>query len=123
MKNTVLDTGYRPMNVLALLHGPTASGSQTTIRRIASHLTASGHSVVPLPDPGDPEQLSRLARERDVDVMIGTHAFLSGKHFLEVGLPYVIVLGGTDVNEFAPDPDCFAVMTRAVEGARGGLQR
>lgn len=56
-----------------------------------------------LPDPVDPAELSRLARKLDIHAMIGTHAYLSGKPFLRAGAPYVLVLGGTDVNEFALD--------------------
>lgn len=105
------------LRLLALLHSPPASGSDTTIRRIASHLAALGHSVVRVPDPADPAELARLARKHGADALIGTHAFLSGRFFRGTGLPYALVLGGTDVNEFAYDPECSEIMTHAVSEA------
>lgn len=103
------------MRVLAPLHGPPASGNDTTIRRIAAHLTALGHSVLLAPAPEDPFELAKMAKERDVDGLIGTHLYLSGRLFLESDLPYVVVLGGTDLNEFALEPEYLAVMTEVVE--------
>ncbi len=105
------------LRLLALLHSPSASGSDTTICRIASHLAALGHSLVRVPDPADPAELARLARKHGADALIGTHAFFSGRSFRGSGLPYVLVLGGTDVNEFAHDPECLEIMTRAVSEA------
>jgi len=105
------------LRFLALLHSPPASGSDTTIRRIISHLRALGHSVILQPDPADPAELARLAGKHDADALIGTHAFLSGRSFYRSGLPYVLILGGTDVNELAGDPDCLETMTRALKGA------
>lgn len=100
-----------------MLHSPPGSGSDTTIRRIAAHLTGSGHSVLLTPDPGDPRQLAHLARRNGIDAMLGTHAYLCGQTFADSDLPYVIVFGGTDLNEFTEDPQAMAVMTEAVDRA------
>jgi pimeloyl-ACP methyl ester carboxylesterase/glycosyltransferase involved in cell wall biosynthesis len=105
------------MRLLAPLHSPPASGSDTTIRRIAAHLTAAGHSVLLVPAPEEPVELARTAKAQDIDAMIGHHLFFSGEQFLEVGIPYVLVLGGTDLNEFALEPEYLTVMTEAVERA------
>lgn len=107
------------MRLLALLHSPVASGGDTTIRRIADRLSTSGHPVLLVPQPDDPGELAMVAKEQQVLALIGTHALLSGAPFLQVGLPYVLVLGGTDLNEYAQDPDCYALMTEAVDGAAG----
>lgn len=104
------------MTLLALLNSPVASGGDTTIRRIADRLTASGYPVLLVPHAGE---LARAAEEPDVLALVGTHALLSGRPFVEVGLPYVLVLGGTDLNEYALDPEFHALMTEAVEGAAG----
>ena len=105
------------MKLLAVLHSPVGSGSATTILRIAGHLRRAGHSVLLAPDPGGPEALAELARNHGVDALISTHAFICAPSFGATGLPYVVVFGGTDLNEYALDPDSLATMTRAVDGA------
>ena len=102
------------MTLLALLHSPAASGGDTTIRRIADHLVASGFPVLLVREPAD---LAATAMEHDVLALVGTHVLLAGRAFLGSGRPYVLVLGGTDVNEYALEPEFHAVMTAAVEEA------
>ncbi|MEU7789020.1 alpha/beta fold hydrolase [Amycolatopsis sp. NPDC049159] len=104
------------MKLLALLHSPAASGGDTTTRRIAGHLSAGGHAVRLEPHEA---AVSAVAEDGDVLAMVGTHALLSGSTFLEIGLPYVLVLGGTDLNEYALEPVFHQVMTQAVERAAG----
>src|SRR5437870_8763650 len=91
------------MKFPAFLYSPLGSGADPTTRRIASHLNAGSHFVLLERDSRDPEELARVANENDIDVLLGTHALFSGLPFLEVGPPYVLVLGGTDLNEFAMD--------------------
>ncbi|MFH8404005.1 alpha/beta fold hydrolase [Streptomyces sp. NPDC018019] len=107
------------MNILALLHSPRPSGNDTTIRRIASHLSAGGHRVTLVPAPDDTHRLGQVAKENDTDLLIGTHALFSGKAFLELGLPYLLIFAGTDLNEFSMEEEHLAVMTEAVERASG----
>jgi len=107
------------MRFLALLHSPVASGNDTTIRRIATHLSDAGHPVLLLLEPAHEEDLAAAARQHRVDALIGTHALLSGRAFAKVGLPYFLILAGTDVNEFALDREYLDQMTHAVEGAAG----
>lgn len=107
------------MKLLALLHGPPHTGSDTTIRRIAAHLVGYGHSVDLVPEPAEPAELAQLAEAHGAAALIGTHAFFSGRAFLHADLPYVLVFGGTDLNELSEDTESFAVMTRAVEQAAG----
>ncbi|MBE1498210.1 pimeloyl-ACP methyl ester carboxylesterase [Amycolatopsis lexingtonensis] len=104
------------MKLLALLHSPAASGGDTTTRRIAGHLTASGYPVLLEPHAA---AVTATAGDHDVLALVGTHALLSGSTFLEIDLPYVLVLGGTDLNEYALEPVFHQVMTRAVERAAG----
>jgi pimeloyl-ACP methyl ester carboxylesterase len=105
------------MNLLALLHSPAASGGDTTTRRVADHLSASGHPVLLLPHAADVAEMTAAAVEHEVAALVGTHALLSGSTFLEMGLPYALVLGGTDLNEYTLEPVFHAVMTKAVERA------
>src|SRR5262249_20321071 len=102
------------MKLLALLHGPPHTGSDTTIRRIGAHLVGYGHSVDLGPEPAEPAELAQLAEAHGAAALIGTHAFFSGRAFLHADLPYVLVFGGTDLNELSEDTESFAVMTRAV---------
>ncbi|MPZ81281.1 MAG: alpha/beta fold hydrolase [Actinophytocola sp.] len=105
------------MKLLALLHSPVATGSDTTIRRIAAHLRDSDHSVLLVPEPEEPGELARVAERHRIDALLGTHALFSGRPFLEIGLPYVLILGGTDLNEYALEPEYRSLMTEAVERA------
>ena len=105
------------MRILALLHSPATSGGDTTMRRIAGHLTAAGHSVVLAPNNGRPGFLAAMARNHHADAVIGSHALIGGAVLAETGLPYVLVFGGTDLNEYVHDPDALATMTKAVDGA------
>jgi len=107
------------MKVLVAAHSPCGSGSDTTIRRIAAHIESSGHSVLFAADHGDPGTVSRLARRHRVDAMIGTHALLCARSFRDEGPPYVVVFGGTDLNEYALDPPSLEAMGRAVNRAAG----
>lgn len=105
------------MKLLAVLHSPPGSGADTTIRRVAGHLTDLGHAVEFAGDPDDPAELARIASRRGVDALIGTHALLCGRSFPDSGVPYVLIFGGTDLNEYAFDPETLAVMTDAVDRA------
>ncbi|KAA6212722.1 alpha/beta fold hydrolase [Streptomyces albofaciens JCM 4342] len=107
------------MNILALLHSPRPSGNDTTIRRIAAHLSAGGHRVTLVPAPDDTHRLARVAKENETDLLIGTHALFSGEAFLKLDLPYLLIFAGTDLNEFSLEEEYLTVMTEAVERASG----
>lgn len=108
------------MNLLVLVHSPAATGADTTIRRIAAHLTAVGHRLTLVgPDeaPTDPAGWSRLAAACRADLLIGTHALVSGQLFRGAGRPYVLILGGTDLNELTRDPEYFQLIADSIEDA------
>jgi len=50
-------------------------------------------------------------------MVVGIHAFRSGRLMTELGVPYVIVLGGTDVNINVNQPEKRTVMEQALRGA------
>lgn len=103
-----------------LVHCPVATGGDTTIRRIAAHLTAAGHSLTLVgadEAPVDPQEWSRLVAACGADLLIGTHALVSGQRFAAAGRPYVLVLGGTDLNELTRDPEYFQIIADAIDGA------
>ncbi|WP_430787968.1 glycosyltransferase [Actinoplanes sp. G11-F43] len=106
------------MNILAVVHSPPGSGGHTTMSRVTGHLRAAGHHVTLVPDP-DPATLRDLAGRHDAHLVIGAHAYLAGMAFAGLPVPSVIAFGGTDLNEFAHDPEAMAVMTGAVHRAAG----
>jgi glycosyltransferase involved in cell wall biosynthesis len=107
------------MRVLGLLHSPSGSGSDTTIRRIADHLAQRGCTVLLTPDPEDARSLEQLADRHKADGFIGTHAYLSARSFIGTTRPYVVVFGGTDLNEYVHDNDCRELMAKTVRNAAG----
>ena len=54
----------------------------------------------------------------DVSVVVGIHAFRAGRLLVNSQVPYVIVLGGTDMNVHLREPDKRAIMEKAL--ARAG---
>lgn len=96
------------------MNGPPGSGGHTTMTRIAGQLDAAGHTVVVIPQPGSAPALRRLIDLHAADLVIGTHAYLAGRLFLDAPVPTVIAFGGTDLNEYAHDPAAAATMTTAV---------
>ncbi|MGP3683340.1 glycosyltransferase [Streptomyces sp. IBSNAI002] len=64
-----------------------------------------------------PEALAEGAGGRRFDAAIVTHAVAAGEIRCSLNLPYVVVFGGTDLNEFSLDPAHLAVMAEAVAGA------
>lgn len=103
------------MNVLAFSHSPPATGSDTSIRRITAHIAAGGHEVVLKREwsLGTPS-LERLIGEHRFDLLVGTHAYYSGRVFVQGDIPYVLVLSGTDLNELLDDRACRRVMDEAI---------
>ncbi|XP_071531173.1 glycosyltransferase 1 domain-containing protein 1-like [Panulirus ornatus] len=71
-----------------------------------------------LPDLGS---LQHLVRSHNIVAVVGLHAYRTA-HVLsackEVGVPYVVVFGGTDMNECAKEATKLEVMRRVVGGAR-----
>ncbi|MFC4146116.1 glycosyltransferase [Micromonospora mangrovi] len=107
------------MRIVAVVHSPPGSGGHTTMSRVAGQLRAAGHAVTVVPAPHDAAELATTADRYGAELLVGSHAYLSGRLFQDVRVPSVIMFGGTDLNEFAYDPEALAVMTRAVRRAAG----
>ncbi|CAG5135540.1 unnamed protein product [Candidula unifasciata] len=94
-------------------------GNYCTISRISEHLRNEGYRC----HQDDPKELfarpdlSSIAKEED-GVMIGIHALRTGAFMKDSYLPYILILGGTDINVFCEDPVSMGLMTQAVYRAR-----
>ena len=107
------------MNILALRQGVPVGGSVTSLQRICAHLRSCGHTVTAvLPEEVRAKgALDRVVAAGSFDAVFGLHAYWAGRLCVGSSAPYVLVLSGTDVNEFVRDPYRLEVMTAAVEGA------
>lgn len=90
------------MKILVLGCLTRATGNAVTARRLARHL-ATRHRVTLRDTRGldTPRALADAAR--DVDLAVGVHALLAGPWLRRAGVPYALVLGGTDLYEPAHD--------------------
>ena len=106
------------MKVLVYNHAPPGTGTSSSSRRIADHLSFCGFTVFTHEcwDSDGPSK-DEIAKWDDFDVLIGTHALRSGTVFMKVTTPYVLVLSGTDVNEHVACAADFAQMDVAVRRA------
>ena len=62
--------------------------------------------------------LAEELRERRVELVLGIHAYRAGRLLLGCGVPFVVVLGGTDMNEHLRDREKAPVIRAAIEEAR-----
>src|SRR5262245_36684075 len=85
------------MNVLILAALTEATGNTTTARRLAGHI-GRVHNVflVNANDLSFPDLKTLVEREK-IEVCIGLHALLAGPLLRALKLPYVLILGGTDL--------------------------
>lgn len=68
---------------------------------------------------GSPESLAELLVMKKTSVIFGVHAYRSGRLLLDCGVPFVVILGGTDVNvDMHSSPAKRAVIMRALRQVR-----
>jgi glycosyltransferase involved in cell wall biosynthesis len=89
----------------------TGCGNAVTAERIASHLSSEWRT-----DLVDVNAESMPTAERAA-VHFGIHAYRAARLLLSTDRPFVLVLGGTDVNTFAHDETRNAVMQRVLHRA------
>ena len=95
------------------------TGNRTSADRIHGHFTALGHEVedINIIDL-EKESLSLSSiKERHFDLAVGLHAFRSGQYLSQLGLPSVIVFGGTDLNSDVLDDGRRPILDQAVSNA------
>ncbi|KAL8604674.1 hypothetical protein ACOMHN_013454 [Nucella lapillus] len=120
LRSLDLITGTMPCTLFLLSPCQVKGGNYSTISRIRSHLVKHGHTcllwdVKQVEEAGD---ITQQLQRHQVDMLIGIHAFRTGCILKDCKLPYVLILGGTDVNEFSKNEHHMAVMTTAVMRAR-----
>ncbi|KAK3581912.1 hypothetical protein CHS0354_005519 [Potamilus streckersoni] len=110
------------MTVSVLLITPMKScaGNSTTIQRIISHLEHQNIQCF-LHVPGDFSDLHHFQTfldENKVGLVIGIHAYKSGILLKDCQTPFLLLIGGTDVNELYRDPERFDVMSETLHRAK-----
>eukprot|EP00052_Salpingoeca_macrocollata_P018204 m.149286 g.149286 ORF g.149286 m.149286 type:complete len:343 (-) comp20626_c7_seq16:106-1134(-) len=107
----------QPLLLLSKLDS--ASGNASTAQRLCRLLAPVPCVLVDVSDVADPNQLQDLVKQHSVRLVLGVHAFRSGCLLPpDLAVPFVLVLGGTDVNECCLVPERLRVMTAAVALAR-----
>ena len=75
------------------------TGNAITADRLANALPARQLTRCDVNAFASPADLAPLLARVRADVVVGVHAYRSGRLLLDCGVPYIIVLGGTDMNE------------------------
>lgn len=99
------------------------TGNATTLARLGRAARSGGWEVVTRDPDSIPhtDALSALTKTHNIVTVLGLHAYRSSHVLLacqELGVPYVTVFGGTDVNECVRDAVQREVMGRVVAGAK-----
>jgi glycosyltransferase involved in cell wall biosynthesis len=95
------------------------NGNNTTASRIRSYLYEHGWSCQ-LKESNTFANIATLNQfiiDHNVLCIIGIHAFHAGKLLRGVTVPYCIIFGGTDINEYSYDDHCRCIMSEAVSHA------
>lgn len=99
------------------------TGNATTLDRLGRTVNDAGWECV-MRDPdslADCSSLPALVKQHNIVVALGIHAYRSAPVLLacqELGVPYVVMFGGTDVNECVKEAAKKDVMSLVVAGAR-----
>jgi len=105
------------MNIALLAPGTNPSGNFTRAMRIQRHLQADGHKVVFI--NSDDEQSTRAALSTgQFDIAIGIHLLSAGKILIQTSIPFIIAIGGTDINVHAKNSASLALIKTVIQKAR-----
>lgn len=105
------------LHVLILASLREHTGNSVTASRLAAGIGAARCSCIDVSAFADADALRRHIQDDGVGMVLGIHAYRSGRLVAGCGVPYAIVLGGTDMNEQMKQPDKRAVMEAALQGA------
>ena len=99
------------------------TGNAVTTQRICSILPAE--RVTPLdvaafatlPGGVGSADLAEHLASAGASLVLGVHAYRSGRLLIDCGVPFIIVLGGTDMNEHVHEPTKRTTIQRAIAQA------
>eukprot|EP00967_Tisochrysis_lutea_P102477 scaffold154321_cov33-Tisochrysis_lutea.AAC.4 len=94
------------------------TGNCVTAHRLAAALAPATSTCADIGSFEDVQALERRVREERVGLVVGIHAYRSGRLMVGLSVPYVIVLGGTDVNIHVHQPEKRLIMEQALNEAR-----
>ncbi|XP_063397788.1 glycosyltransferase 1 domain-containing protein 1-like [Mytilus trossulus] len=108
------------MNILLISHLQKGSGNLHTIERIRTYLSDVDYKcILTSPDEfNDEDELTSYVTENSIKLIIGLHAFRAGKLLQDAKMNYILIIGGTDVNEDYRNQDKMNVMTQSVLSSR-----
>lgn len=107
-----------PVRLLTLASLTAHTGNHVTAERISRAISSSSEScLLDTSAFSTPAALGDLLRAKRIDLVVGVHAYRAGRLLLDCGVPFVIVLGGTDMNEHIRDPEKSRVIKAAVAQA------
>ena len=75
------------------------TGNAVTSARIAAALPVAHVTSVDVASVRTPQELAPHLASCGASVVVGVHAYRAGRALLGCRVPYVLVLGGTDINE------------------------
>jgi hypothetical protein len=91
-----------------------STGNSVTAARLARTIGAARVSTCDITSVGDAAQLRAFVAAQNVGLVMGIHAYRSGRLLVGSRVPFAIVLGGTDMNVNMDQVDKRAVMAQAV---------
>ncbi|XP_064620301.1 glycosyltransferase 1 domain-containing protein 1-like isoform X2 [Lineus longissimus] len=107
------------VNILFLALLRERSGNHCTAARIRSHLDGGKYKCIlkNVTNFKDAAEFKCFLDEKEIQLVVGLHAFHSGRLLQDCPVPYIVIFGGTDVNEHLNYVDRMAIMTKVVQKA------
>jgi hypothetical protein len=73
------------------------------------------HHAMQVGDPTTALQVKEVVGTWGIDLVIGIHAYRAGRLLEQIDRPYLLILGGTDANEFIHEFKYVKVMAMAMQ--------
>lgn len=105
------------LDVLFLASLTGATGNTITAQRIAAALGARRTELLDVATFADGAALRSFVAERRFGAVVGVHAYRAGRLMRGCGAPYVVILGGTDMNVMLAQPERREAMCAALAEA------
>eukprot|EP00112_Aurelia_sp_Birch-Aquarium-sp1_P024729 Seg796.2 transcript_id=Seg796.2/GoldUCD/mRNA.D3Y31 product="Glycosyltransferase 1 domain-containing protein 1" protein_id=Seg796.2/GoldUCD/D3Y31 len=108
------------MKILLLARLKNGTGNNSTAARIGHHLISDGNEVQLKCESSfkDSGEFDNFVHLENINIIFGIHAYRAGRLLIACSVPYIIVFGGTDLNEHYESKDILEIMTKAVTRAK-----